>query len=273
MVKNDFKILDENIIKFLTVKEYNMTKHNIECLARAKSKRTKNVRRELNEETLEYNYEEIHNEEYKEPPAIIRFALKRARELDYNIMNYNCDKSNKKWTVTIEERNQRFFQNCEGEEVVYDYLDIIPFTPSVMINISPDWGAVDKRSDTCKIKLLSEILEGYLREGGRYTKAQYIIENGSEGDHIHCHCVAQMNPKILKSVRSHLGRGNHTAQLIKQANKLKGMKGMIKGTGIQINVLQNEEIIKDKIDYLDEEKKPEGHKNKSIIGTIMQVVF
>ncbi len=83
------------------------------------------------------------------------------------------------------------------------YMKVEPFLTSVMINISPDWdGAdpktgrpVDKRSENQKIEILVNIIEGYLGEAPiRWGKASYVIENGSEGDHIHAHIVAQYHP-------------------------------------------------------------------------------
>lgn len=150
------------------------------------------------------------------------------------------------------------------------YYNIIPFTPSVMINISPDWGHVgwDQGRIQMKIKILTEIIENYLKEGW-YDKWDYIIENGSDGNHIHAHMVCHMNPQRLASVETHLRKGRHVPQLIKYAKHIKGMEGIIKGTGIQKTFLRTEELVHDKLDYLDEDKKPVGHKNKSKITEVI----
>lgn len=161
-----------------------------------------------------------------------------------------------------------------GWQKMFDYLGIIPFVPSVMINISPDWSGFDL--DNCqsvKIKNLSKIIEGYLGEGERYTKASYVIENGSSGKFIHAHVVAEMNPKLIKSVNTHLAKGNHTQQLIKQSKKVKGMEGTIKGVSVHKVFLRTEELVSDKLDYLEESKKPEGHKNHSVIFKKRELVF
>lgn len=146
------------------------------------------------------------------------------------------------------------------------YYNIIPFTPSVMINISPDWNGegIDKRSDKCKIGILKGIIDNYMKEGW-YDKWQYVIECGSEGNHIHAHIVAHMNPQRLKSVETHLRKGNHTNQLKKYGNKVKGMGGIIKGVSVQKVFLRTEELVKDKLDYLIEDKKPEGHRNLKVL--------
>ncbi len=164
---------------------------------------------------------------------------------------------------------------------ICEYMNVTPFVSSVMINISPDWDGkcpktgkqIDRRSNSCKIEILKNIVEGYLREGQRYGKASYIIENGSEGDHIHAHIVAEFNPMIQKSVNTHLTKGVHSSQLIKRANKLKGMGGMLKGVGIQKVFLRTEKLVEDKLDYLIEEKKPDGHKNKSKLMERVDLVF
>ena len=40
---------------------------------------------------------------------------------------------------------------------------------------------------------------------------------------------------------------------------------MIKGVSVQKIFVRTEEILKDKLDYLHEERKPDGHKNLSVI--------
>jgi len=147
------------------------------------------------------------------------------------------------------------------------YYKIIPFTPSVMINISPDWKGEGFKNNcnAQKVKALKFIIDSYLKEQW-YDKWEYVIECGSQGDNYHAHLVAHMNPKRLKSCESHLRRGNHTQQLKKYSKKLKGMEGIIKGPSVQKIILRNEELVKDKLDYLIESKKPEGHKNKFTIS-------
>lgn len=144
---------------------------------------------------------------------------------------------------------------------ILDYMKIIPFTPSVMINISPNWnGKVVKG----KINKLKKLINLYMEEGW-YDYWSYVIENGSEGKHIHAHVVAHMNPERLKSTESHLRKGNHTRQLMKYSNKIEGMGGLIEGVSVQKTVLRTETLVKDKLDYLIEDNKPPGHKNKSVI--------
>lgn len=253
MVCNIFKILDENEIKTLSKVDYNMTKLNLYNEVLKKSSRLTKVK-EFDDAKCDFVTHEIHNDNYKEPPPRIKYALKKYYEYNYEWDWVNYPKGPQKL-------DKFFVAWCGGEETIYDYLEIIPFTPSVMINISPDWP--DKRMLNSKIKALKGIIDDYMKEQW-YDKWEYVIENGSDGTHIHAHIVAHMNVNRLKSVESHLKKGNHTQQLKKYA-KLKGMEGIIKGSSVQKVFLRTEELVKDKLLYLHEDTKPEGHKNKSVI--------
>jgi len=265
-----------NNIENLNVKEYNMTIENYYVLCKMKNNRFKSVKGNLNEDTLEYDWGRVENINFKQAPATILYAIKQIDKLDNEITEWNSDRSNKTWTVSIEERNTRFIKYAGGEGVIYDYLEIIPFTPSVMINISPDWEAVKCcKSSIHRIKHLKYLIESYMAESQRYDKYSYCIENGSTGTNIHAHVVAHFNPKLVKSLNTHLAKGNHTQQIKKLNNKVKGMEGVIKGNSVQKIFLRTEEIVSDKLDYLVEDLKPEGHKNKSIIkpGRVEVVLF
>ena len=255
MVNNIFKILDENELKQLSKFDYNMGKLNLYNEVLKKSTRLTNVK-EFDDAKCDFVTHQIHNENYKEPPPRIKYALKK-------YMDYNME-----WDWTNHPKGPqnletRFVTWCGGEETIYNYLEIIPFTPSVMINISPDWSNI-KRSNTNKVTILKTIIDNYMKEEW-FDKWEYVIENGSDGTHIHAHIVAHMNVKRLKSTESHLRKGNHTQQLKKYAKKLKGMEGIIKGSSVQKVFLRTEEILKDKLLYLHEDTKPEGHKNQSVI--------
>ncbi len=156
-----------------------------------------------------------------------------------------------------------------------DYLGIVPFTDSVMINVSPDWkSSKEKMSNTTKAKRLETLIDTYLKIDQRYDYVSYVIENGATGEHIHAHVVAHINPKIVKSVNTHLAHGNHTQALVRCAKGIKGMEGTIKGQGVMKTFLRVPEMVRDKLDYLEEEKKPEGHKNKSVLtGRVDKVYF
>lgn len=267
MVNNIFKILDENTLKQLSIVEYNMVKLDLYNLVYNKTKMMKSERI-FDDELCDFVCTSTRNVNYKEPTPRIKYALKEYAEWlhHWDFQNFPSGPKN---------LNTKFISWCGGEDIIYDYLEIIPFTPSVMINISPDWKSGENRTNKQKIKLLKLIIEQYLSESERYDYYSYVIENGSRGDHIHAHIVAHMNPRLIKSINSHLSKGNHTQQLKKYASKLKGMEGIIKGPGVQKTFLRTQQIVDDKLDYLIEAKKPEGHKNLSIIdgGFVNKTLF
>ena len=261
MVNNEKKILDEGKLK--SCPEVKMVKRWYEtdslyyyfagCDQRMVTKK------EIDDELYEYSVE-VENEHYIEPTRkYVAWKNKCFREcfLGGKIpeQEFSCEMDPYKAAAL------KYWKRKE----ILDYLKIIPFTPSVMINISPDWKSVEKRTNCNKVKILKLIIENYLKEEW-LDKWSYVIENGSEGDHIHAHLVGHMNVSRLKSCESHFNvNGNHTQQLRKYANKIKGMKGLIKGVSVSKCILRHEQLVKDKLDYLIEEKKPVGHKNKSII--------
>jgi len=209
------------------------------------------------------------NPKYLEPTNRMKWA-------DDKYMNYMMDWDWLAWAKgpDMKKLEERWVNWCGGVDAVHEYLGIIPFIPSVMINISPDWKIVKgARRDSWKIKLLENELLKYLRTCNRWDKASYVIENGSDGDHIHLHCVAQMSKATLKSVETHVAKGGISTTLQKQTKKLKGMEGLFKGVGIQTRTLRTELLVSDKLDYLIDAKKPEGHKNHSVIFEKKDLVF
>lgn len=157
------------------------------------------------------------------------------------------------------------------------FMNVEPFRTAVMINISPNWkGKFDIKSPAGKlcIKRFKASIEDYLSTCNRYSKWKFVIESGGDGDFLHAHIVAQINPQIEKSVLTHLNKGNHKIELMKFWDKnfkssptylsgiKKGSEGVLKGKfAVQRILIRKEEILKDKLDYLIEENKPEGHKN------------
>lgn len=261
MVNNKLKILDEGKLKCCP--EVKMAKAIHLYYAVLKKKDRLKTISTWSDELCDFKKEVVDNDDYKEPTPRIKYALKKYKDYIFEWDYYA-------WPKGPQKIDKMFVEWAGGESNIYEYLDIIPFTPSAMINISPDWKSVDwkdrldKRSNANKTKILKKIIDDYLKENW-FDKWSYVIENGSEGDHIHAHFVGHMNVSRLKACESHLAKGNHTQQLKKYANKIKGMKGLIKGVSIQKCILRNETLVKDKLDYLIEEKKPVGHKNKSII--------
>lgn len=167
----------------------------------------------------------------------------------------------------------------KSKKEIADYMGVIPFSPCVMINISPNWKGKfgkDKMTDKIMCKKFQSVIEKYLNASHRYTKWKYVLENGSEGNFLHAHIVAEINPKTEKSVITHLNKGNHSGELNKIWNKNmpKGNEGYLKGKfAVQRILLRNEELKKDKLKYLIEENKPEGHKNLTDLGILINSGF
>ncbi len=176
-----------------------------------------------------------------------------------------------------------FFKIKDSKEIAL-MMGITPFYPAVMINISPDWkGRFSNYKgtplrDALDVKHFKTVIEKYLGSNDRYTKWKYCIENGSEGNFLHAHIVAQINPRCRKSVETHINKGNHTVELRKHWDKCdhfprkktkKGDEGLLKGKyAIQRVMIRKREILEDKLSYLLEDKKPEGHKNLSDLGFV-----
>jgi len=267
MVCNIFEILDEGVTKKLCKVDYKM-KYKMQYVDYCRmviNSMNETISVKSMDDDLNEIREIVRNPKFIEPHGLmIKFQNK------YMELNESFFTDEKYWRLKEEycglgwdESIEEVFQKHFKKQDLLDYLGIIPFTPSVMINISPDWSGI-KRSNPNKVQILKGIFENYMKEEW-YDRWEYVIENGSNGDHIHLHAVCHMNVKRLKSVETHLRVGRHSVQLQKYAKKLDGMGGILKGTGIQKTFCRTEEIVKDKLLYLHEDTKPQGHKNKSII--------
>ena len=247
-----YKILDCGTKK--SVPKPNMPKakdlHNL-CWKRGQRTLSKKVWDGQNMTDQEYT-----NEEYQEPPPRIKYAMEKYREyyIEWDWINYpkGPQKMDQKFTCWA------------TEEAIYDYLGWKPFEPWVMLNISPNWaGTKISRGNICKLK---RTFESYMKEEW-YSEWIYVLEAGGSGDHLHLHALCKMNKdKNIKSVRTHISK-HWKRQVMKHAkNQGGGFGGLITTQGQQACVIQGEmgeQILKDKMDYLVEDKKPIGHKNKT----------
>ena len=246
MVNNNWNILDEGKIKYMDIYKMKNPKYFEEFVNTVTRLRTLRYDIDYYTRTEEYPGE---NCKYIE-----------RKQLEYNTLY------------------DPFYEGYMGIENTFkiknnpriaEFMGAMPFYPSVMINISPDWKGKfgnNPLTDKLMIKNLRKVIEQYLNEKigdkPRFTKWKYCLECGNEGNFLHAHIVAQINPKILASMKSHFNRGNHIQQLKKYCNKIKGMEGLIKGKySIQRNLINTEEILNDKLEYLIEENKCEGHRN------------
>ena len=132
-----------------------------------------------------------------------------------------------------------------------------------MLNVSPKWPAkywlepYSKHLERAIVKFA---------KSGKWKEFHYVIEGGKNGDHLHAHCVCiPTDPKLTKA---YISKGNHAnwfrREFDNKNNKYpEGFVGCVKGKfAIQIVQINNNEIYEDKLKYLQEETKPEDHKNK-----------
>lgn len=184
----------------------------------------------------------------------------------------------------VETKNQEFVRACQlnpkyisDNEVIADIMGITPFYPSVMINISPNWKGRFSNykgtplQDAFDVKHFKYVIEKYLNSNNRYSKWKYCLECGSEGNFLHAHIVAEINPKTYKSVITHINKGNHAVELRKawNATQVEGIGGLLKGKyAIQRVMIRNREILNDKLNYLIEKNKPEGHQNLTDLNMV-----
>jgi len=202
---------------------------------------------------------EIINPDYKPATNIIRKWLQLDYYKECEIEQWRYLKMEK----MIEHDKKKFLADANLKKSLYGFLGLIPFNPCVMINISPNWkGKVNPKEEHWQA-LLAETIETYLKSCDRYTKWQYCLECGGDGDFLHAHIVAEINPAIHKSVLTHINKGNHKYEIMKAFKKLKGDEGLLKGKfAIQRILLNTETLRDDKLKYLIESNKPDGHQNK-----------
>jgi hypothetical protein len=222
----------------------------------------------------------------------IKNKIKQEFWLQNSFQGKNMDKRMEASNLKIERLNEKLklynddtlkhFDILDGCDVLRDIdkikdssriskiMNVIPFYPSVMINISPGWkGDFGKNdlTDKLMVKNFCKVIDSYLNESTmtekRFTKYKYCLECGSGGDFLHAHIVAEINPKIIKSMKSHFSKNGHNQQLQKYWKKyFKGGQGPIKGKyAISRNLINNRIMLEDKLAYLIESNKQEGHQN------------
>ena len=277
MVHNLNQILDESEIK--NVDEIIMPeKIDYRKLCYQKNLRLKWVRNQWDSDEEEYLDYQTENEKWKPMPPKINWWFK-----EWNIFLESAHNKmmNSKEINEIEENSWKEFESREMETIL-DYLDIIPFIPCMMFNISPNWKGLygkNKLTDELMEKKFCKVIDTYLNNCNRYSSYKYCLESGSEDNFLHAHVVAEINPKMINSVlngkNSHVRKGNHVQEIRKIWDKVmpKGYVGYLKGKfSIQSIILRNEILKEDKLKYLVEENKPEGHKNKRDLHLLFGVL-
>lgn len=261
-------ILDEGILK--SVPEVNMNSYNIYSEVLLKSSEF------ITSGDPFYPLEEVRNNNYKPLPDSLHDFMTKCKDYDRRYPTPDC--------LERFEFHAKNMLNQFGEKYIYEYLEKEPFRRCIMINISPNWKlvndvpGVDYSGRNQKMRdFIYRVCEMYLSSCLRYTRWKYVLECGSEGNFIHAHIVAEINKDHYKSVMAHIKKGNVNAELRKCWNRelrkelppggaledhswFNGLKGK---WGVKTILLNNAEILKDKLNYLHEELKPESHKNAS----------
>jgi hypothetical protein len=91
------------------------------------------------------------------------------------------------------------------DDFLYKYYKVEPYTPHVMINISPKWDKENLDMEKCYFSL-RKIFNDYMKEEW-YDEWYYTIESGGNGDHPHLHAVCRFNKnKGIKSCYTHVSK-------------------------------------------------------------------
>ena len=252
MVHNRFEVLDEGKIKYLP-----------ECIM-SKSSFDPKVLRMMEDEWKRYQpliYKSDFTRENVDLSEVPEFFLKHHRDV-FPILN-----------------NQEFVY-----KKFIEWKNIPPFIPFMTLNISPNWkdgmGAGD---DTISQRMLVELIERFAKQNDRFRQCDYVLECGSNGDHLHAHLVLLLNPKFEKTVITQQRKGNLARSLRKLWSDIcdkqclierrEACRGVLEGKfAMQFSLLRKPEFLEDKLAYLVEELKPEDHKNSyklNIFDTIV----
>jgi len=145
-----------------------------------------------------------------------------------------------------------------------------------MLNISPKW------PEKYQAKKYARFLEDAIKKfahSGKWKEFHYVIETGKKGDHLHAHCVCIPTDPLVESVKTYMKKGNHAQWFRREFDNKnnsypEGFVGCCRAKhSIQIVQINNYEIYKDKLAYLQEETKPEDHKNKSKYMNPIEIEF
>lgn len=194
----------------------------------------------------------VTNDNYKPAPAEFIEFFDLVMKLDVDHPKYKL-------------RNTLFIDQF-GMEKINKYLDIVPFNDSLMLNISPKWSEGSEGiSEGNKIRFLRKIIDSFIHDSGRFLRTKYVIECGKNGDHIHAHCVLELDPKLKKSNKTWISKHNHIRDfrnIWKRFASAADMSDSIDSKhALQSILIKNRNMLKDKLDYLVEQLKPLSHQN------------
>ena len=160
---------------------------------------------------------------------------------------------------------------------LYHYYKIEKFTTSWMLNVSPNWKgcAIDRHM----VEFFIGVIELFFDNCKRFIKMKYVLENGHGKDHLHAHIVFTLNtnkPGYMTSIRkgnilnewrncwNRLAKDNESLNHLMIAGEeyyLDPVDLCKPRVALQTCLITTPEMLKDKLDYLCEELKPESHKN------------
>ena len=158
----------------------------------------------------------------------------------------------------------RLMKDCNtiSENEVYEFYGLKQFHRGIMVNISPAWKGKKQQAS----QLISLFDAVFTKDCNRFSKMKYAIEDGENGDFIHAHAVFEFDPRTLKSSMKAHKKGNLINEFRKIWDK-QGNIGLLQGKfAIHTTMINHEDILRDKLNYLDEEKKPISHQNKCGVG-------
>lgn len=290
MVHNNFKILDESKIKYLPECKTMWTEKLKECKQRLEPRlmaynaiprhlegelHTKLIEAVAAVELSKLNLgDRLNSDPYHKVPRHLMMRVELAQS------NYDKHiKMKRAITEGYEDLNWDLLQLPDKQQIEFlqNYFDIPPTPPHVMINISPNWKG--KTINNAMIIHFKNVIADYFNEldSKRYQHYTYVLENGGDGDHLHAHIVAAVNTDYQQSTMTHIAKGKINSQLRKHWKRHftgKGVEGVLGGKfAIQTNILRNEKLIEDKLNYLSNDNKPSGHENKSEIMSPVRIDF
>lgn len=163
---------------------------------------------------------------------------------------------------------------------LFAYYKIVPFNHHWMLNISPDWKGEDCKLGVAtarKIKFISEVMELFYDDARRFSRVKYVLEGGKEADFLHVHAVFELNAKKPNNIL-HMKKGNflksfrtiwnrHASEVCPKWEGLVGSK-----YALQTTYITSEEMLQDKLDYLQEELKPISHQNNKGFKSIQKSI-
>lgn len=264
MVNNLNKILNEGSILFVD-----------EC-----NRMPRDLRKEYK---LHWNYINSKNEEILEHVRTYRVACMKYKKAKYFLLNCK-DPYSDEAVEAMEIREPDRLPECYDESNLIpmkhpddmsksdlnEYYGIVPFNRCIMLNISPNWKGKLQPEDLKWInKFIQAVMSNFYKNCNRFTKMKYVIECGSEGDFVHIHSVFELNPAMAKSNTACIRKGNLLGEFRKIWDRIAkldedsiGFVGYVKGKfALQTTLINNREILSDKLDYLIEDLKPISHKN------------